>query len=145
MKILCAFLALLACAGCFPQAKNPVLVSNVSSFYLDDTERQARSVGIEYEPAANAALKKDPAALRKLFRLTSSGALKGDGADSHATILWCLLKAWGDRGFHGVLAAEDAETRQQVVTFLDFAADSDYRASYPLTYGLARHSVRFGG
>jgi hypothetical protein len=138
-------LLLAVCSGCFPQAKSPVLVSNVSSFYLDVTERQAGEAGVDYRPAVNAALSDDAASLQSLFRLTNSGVLDGSGAESHAAILWCLMRKWGDRNFHEILAGEDADTRQQVVTYLDFAADSDYQTTYPLTYGLGRHTVRFGG
>jgi hypothetical protein len=134
---------LCALCGCFPQSKNPVLVSNFSSFYLDDTERQARTVGIDYRPALDRALSGDAEALHVLFMLTSSGALKDGGADSHAAMLWTLMSQWGDKRFSDALRAEPENTRTQVVLFLDYAAASDYSKTYPLTHGLAPHEVRF--
>jgi hypothetical protein len=132
-------------SGCFPQAKNPMLVSDVSSFYLDDTARQAKKAGVTYRPVLNAALNGDSKALRTLFRLTASGALHGRGADSHAAMLWTLLTQWGDRRFSDVLATEAEPTRRAVVTFLDYASAADYAKSHPLTYRLGPHNIPYGG
>jgi hypothetical protein len=137
--------ALVGVCGCFPQAKNPMLVSDVSSFYLDDTIRQAKRVGMDYRPTLDAALDNDTRALQRLFELTSSGALEGRGADSHAAMLWTLLTQWGDRNFSKALNIEPAGTRQAVITYLDYAAAANYSKHYPLTYAMGRHEVRFSG
>jgi len=136
---------LLAFSGCFPQAKNPVLVSDVSSFYLDDTIAQAKAAGVDYRAVLNAAISKNRKALQTLFGLTSSGVFKGQGADSHASMLWTLLAQWGDRSYSEVLASEPPITRQSVITFLDFAAAFDYSKTYPLTHRLGKHTIPFGG
>lgn len=136
---------LIACCGCFPQSRNPTLVSNVSSFYLDDTGSQAKAVGVDYRPALDKALNRDTQAIHTLFTLTSSGALKGQGADSHAAMLWTLMNQWGDKRFSDALRQETADTRKQVILFLDYAAASDYSRDFPLTHGLGPHEVRFGG
>ncbi len=127
-------------AGCFPQANHPILVSNIGSFYLDDTEWQAKQAGVDYRPVLHAALNKDPKALHTLFRLTADNVFDGAGADSHSCVLWTLMTEWGDRDFSRALAAEPAQTRQSVITFLDYAADADYSKTYPLTYPLGRHT-----
>ena len=137
--------ALICVCGCFPQAKNPMLVSDVSSFYLDDTARQARQAGVDYRLVLEAALDKNPRALGTLFRLTASGVLHGRGADSHAAMLWTLMNQWGDRNFSQGLEAETPAVRQAVVTSLDYAAPGSYAGSYPLTYRLGLHEIRFGG
>lgn len=132
----------LTMSGCFPQSRNPVLVSNVSSFYLGETENQAKEAGVDYKPTLDKALDKDPGALHALFVLTSSGVLKGRGADSHAAMLWTLLTQWGDRRFSQLLARETARTRQQVILFLDYAAPSAYSKTYPFTYRAGPHSSK---
>jgi len=132
-------------AGCFPQAKNPMLVSDVSSFYLDDTIRQAQKAGVDYRPVLNAAFAGDRKALRTLFELAASPSLHGRGADSHAAMLWTLLNEWGDPKYSEALATETPAVRTAVITYLDYAAASNYSNRYPLTYRLGPHDVRFGG
>lgn len=142
-----AFLLICAVAlsGCFPQAKNPVLVSDVSSFYMDDAIAQAKVAGVDYRSVLNAAISKDRRSLQTLFNLTSAGVFSGQGADSHAAMLWTLMTQWGDRSFSEVLATEPPVTREAVITYLDYAAAFDYKKKYPLTYKLGSHSIPFGG
>lgn len=139
-----AVLLSVALGGCFPQSRNPVLTSNVSSFYLNDTQHQAKAAGVDYRPTLEKALNQDAQALHTLFVLTSSGTLSGQGSDSHAAMLWTLMTQWGDRKFSEALAPETPETRRQVLLFLDYAAPSTYSKSYPLTYGMATHLSRIG-
>ena len=117
-----------------------MLVSNIGSFYLDDTEWQARQAGVNYRPVLDAALKRDRRALHTLFQLTADNAFDGAGADSHSCALWTLMAQWGDRDFAKALAAEPARIRQAVITFLDYAAAEDYSKTYPLTHRLGLHT-----
>jgi hypothetical protein len=139
---LSAVLLMLVVNGCFPQSRNPMLTSNFSSFYLNDTERQAKAAGVDYRPTLEKALGKDAQALHTLFLLTSSGTLSGRGSDSHASMLWTLMVQWGDRKFSDELGRETPQTREEVLLFLDYAAACDYAKTYPRTHGLAPHSSR---
>jgi hypothetical protein len=107
-------------------------------YFLYDTVPQAKDAGVDYVKEMLAAFRKDPKGLHIIFRVSSH--LDGAGAQTHAEVLFDLLKCWGDMLFSEELSKESKSIREKVIRGLDFATieTGGYAKSFPLTYGM-RH------
>jgi hypothetical protein len=109
------------------------------TYWLDPAQEQAARVQVDYRALVNAATARDSAALARLFAVPG---LDGAGAETHADVLWALLRRWGDRSFARVLRRLPAPARARVLCDIDFAAEADWSRRFPKTFGLAPHQAR---
>jgi hypothetical protein len=107
-----------------------------ADFFLYDATPQAKAKGVNYPAELRAAFRKDSKALHRLFRVSPS--MDGSGAQTHAGVLWSLLRCWGDEAFAAELEREGRPVRAKVTEQLDYETEETggYAKSHPLTYKL---------
>ena len=107
-----------------------------NDFFLYDTEPQARTAGVDYKPTLSAAFGRDESSLVILLQVTAAGVLDGAGAQTHAQVLWSLLKCWGDERFAAVLRSQATNVQNRVLQQLRYETEDDprVRSLYPRTF-----------
>jgi len=107
-------------------------------FFLYDTTPQAKDVGIDYPGELTAAFQKNNVALGNLFE--ASIHLDGSGAQSHAGVLFSLLRCWGDAPFAAVLKTKPKIVCGRVLEHLDYETEETegYKNDFPITHALSK-------
>lgn len=98
--------------------------------------RSAKSAGVDYRGALERAIRREPAGLAELFRVTPQG-FDGAAGEAHAAILFGLLQRWGDKPFAHVLRAQTLPIRKAVIDTIAMPPGSWRK--FPLTYASAPH------
>ena len=96
-----------------------------------------KHASIDYRGALERAIRREPAGLAELFRVTAIDGFDGDAGEAHAAILFGLLQRWGDRRFAHVLRAQKLGVRKAVMAAIPMPPGSGLK--FPLTYASAPH------
>ena len=96
-----------------------------------------KHASIDYRGPLERAIRREPAGLAELFRVTASQGFDGDAGEAHAAILFGLLQRWGDKRFARVLRAQKLGVRKAVMATIPMPPGS--RLKFPLTYASAPH------
>jgi hypothetical protein len=137
MKAATVMLTVMLLTGFALAEANSACDRGPADFFLYDATPQAKAGGVNYPAELRASFRKDPKALHRLFRVSSS--MDGSGAQTHAGVLWALLECWGDEAFAAELGREARPVRANVIEQLDYETEETgggYAKSYPLTYKL---------
>jgi hypothetical protein len=112
-----------------------------SAYGCADTIAVAKAAGVDYVKTVDAAKRKERAALKLLFRLTTDARFDAASAQGHAVVLGSLLRRLGDKFFASCLVEMDVETREAVGEEIsydmgeaDSPAEPEWRAKYPKTF-----------
>jgi hypothetical protein len=107
----------------------------------DECVSAGKHAGIDYPGALERAIRREPAGLAELFRVTVSGEFDGEAGEEHSAILFGLLQRWGDRRFAHVLRAQKLRIRKAVIDAIWFSfPDAVWKPTqFPLTYASAPH------
>ena len=140
MKAATVLLSVMVTTWFAPAEANSACDRGPKDFFLYDATPQAKAGGVNYPVELRAAFRQDAKALHRLFRVSAN--MDGSGAQTHAGVLWSLLKCWGDGAFAAELERENGPIRAKVIEQLDFETEETggYAKSHPLTYKLERPS-----
>ncbi len=97
--------------------------------------RSAKRIGMDYQGAAERAIRREPAGLAELFCYRDDS--DGEAGEGHDALIRGLLQRWGDKRFAHVLRAQKLRIREAVIGNL--ALSPEDQRKFPLTYALGSH------
>lgn len=108
------------------------------TYEVDDLRPMAR--GVPIGTIVRRAGRLDTTALRALFAFASTAdSARLDRSTSWPTLLWALLKRWGDHDFATVLGTMPEASRRAITHGVDRATATDYRRRFPRTWAMGPH------
>ena len=109
------------------------LADSLDRPYYSEASDAAKAAGVDYRALMLSAVKKNPAALRKLVHLCTNPHFDGAGLEVHLQFLRQLLTLWGDRDFAAAIHRFSSKERKILQGHWTFSDRRMLTKDFPLT------------